>query len=439
MDDIFYSTFRQNLASGTLRTIGVDPKPQTAMSNHHLPPEMVDHTVDFLHDEPETLKQCCLVSKSWIPRTRKHLFASVKFFLKKDVASWKETFPDPSDSPAHYADTLFISCPQAVTEADAKEGGWIRTFSRVVRLELGNRTGNSLGVSFAPFHNFSPALTSLRVEFLSFPCSSVFSLIRSFPLLNDITLFGCGDSPGDCDGPHRPQTVVPSTSPALTGSLELTILVGMEYIARPLLGLPNGLHFQKLAFSWLELEGPRWIMELVLRCSHTLECLDITYPSSMFALVLSWGCCLPSLVGGSDPAPIDLSKAKKLKDLIFRPGSGTVEWVIMALQTIAPKHRDLRRITIHIPFHWSPASLYSNAWQTIGAPVRRRWLDLDRLLVQFRESRSICPKIVCIAQAEGERNARVCVGYLLPEITEGGTSELVELTGTVDVAAVTYC
>ncbi|KAF9789198.1 hypothetical protein BJ322DRAFT_1000595, partial [Thelephora terrestris] len=45
----------------------------------YLPPEILDLVTDNLSDEPSTLKACCLVSKSWVPRTRKHLFASVKF------------------------------------------------------------------------------------------------------------------------------------------------------------------------------------------------------------------------------------------------------------------------------------------------------------------------------------------------------------------------
>ncbi|KAF9644805.1 hypothetical protein BDM02DRAFT_3066647, partial [Thelephora ganbajun] len=55
---------------------------QTTMSNPYhvcLPPEILDYIVDFLHDTPETLKQCCLVSKSWVSRTRKSLFADIEF------------------------------------------------------------------------------------------------------------------------------------------------------------------------------------------------------------------------------------------------------------------------------------------------------------------------------------------------------------------------
>ncbi|KAF9644814.1 hypothetical protein BDM02DRAFT_3067122, partial [Thelephora ganbajun] len=55
---------------------------RTTMSNPyqvHLPPEILDCIVDFLRDQPETLKQCCLVSKSWVSRARSHLFTNVEF------------------------------------------------------------------------------------------------------------------------------------------------------------------------------------------------------------------------------------------------------------------------------------------------------------------------------------------------------------------------
>ena len=51
----------------------------TTMSNSHLPAEMLDHVVDHLHDARDALRNCCLVSKSWVPRARKHLFADIWF------------------------------------------------------------------------------------------------------------------------------------------------------------------------------------------------------------------------------------------------------------------------------------------------------------------------------------------------------------------------
>ena len=65
------------------------------MSNPHrsyLPPEILDYIIDLLYDEVETLGECCLVSKSWVPRTRKHLFAEVAFQAAAELELWKKTF-----------------------------------------------------------------------------------------------------------------------------------------------------------------------------------------------------------------------------------------------------------------------------------------------------------------------------------------------------------
>jgi len=248
------------------------------MTNPSLPPEILDCVIDPLHDEPETLKQCCLVSKSWVPRTRKHLFAGIKFRSADDFESWKKMFPDVANSPAYHTRALHVGCPWLVTAWDAEEDGWIRAFSGVASLDLDycDRYIRAWEDSLAPFHKFSPSLKSLRVCRIIFPCPQVFDLIHSFPLLEDLTLEGC-DVPRLHGGdPHRSQTVTPSTPPAFTGSLNFHILGGAGSVAHRLLDLPNGLHFRKLALTWDHEEDVSWITKLVMTCSHTLESLDIT-------------------------------------------------------------------------------------------------------------------------------------------------------------------
>jgi hypothetical protein len=125
------------------------------------------------------------------------------------------------------------------------------------------------------------------------------------------------------------------------------------------------------------------------------------------------------LPGESRSAPIDLSKATKLKDVAFRPGLQRVEWVIRALRTITPEHRDLRQITIRMP--WYPlAGVLANVRQTVGDTHYGLWLDLDRLLVQLWESRSIRPMIIRMKRCTEES-----VGCFLPEITKRKIIDLV--------------
>ena len=260
------------------------PLTKTTMSNPSLPPEMLDHTVVFLHDDVEALRECCLVSKSWVPRARRHLFAVVQFRTPDDIDTWKKTFPDPSNSPAHYTHTLSINCFEVITVADGVEGGWIPTFTCVVCLELDNSLASLidlLQVSLAPFCQFSATLKVLRVVSFFLPHSRVFNLIRSLPLLEDLIMMGNDPVTDDNkqDGPHIVVSSPSSpSSPRFTGTLELYLLEGAAGIVRPLLNLPNGIHFRSVKLSWYKGEYTHYMTELVVACSDTLENLRILYP-----------------------------------------------------------------------------------------------------------------------------------------------------------------
>ena len=262
------------------------------MTSPYLVQEIIDYTIDLLHNDPETLKRCCLVSKSWIPRTRKHLFSHIQFRSPSSLGSWKKKFPDVANSPAYHAHTLVVSCPRFVTASDAEEGGWVRAFSGVKSLEVngGDRYDcddlRASDISLAPFRELSPTLKSLRLGPILLPYPGLFDFILSFPLLEDLGLTGCDEPQFNGDRPHQPQTVIASTSPPLTGSLDFDILGGVGDVVQPLLDLPNGLHFRKLSLSWDHKTDLWWITELMTRCSHTLEFLEITHSSSCMSIYL---------------------------------------------------------------------------------------------------------------------------------------------------------
>src|SRR3984957_20763029 len=39
-----------------------------------LPPELIDYTIDYLHDSPSTLRTCACVYRAWVAPSRFHLF-----------------------------------------------------------------------------------------------------------------------------------------------------------------------------------------------------------------------------------------------------------------------------------------------------------------------------------------------------------------------------
>jgi len=230
------------------------------------PPEIVDLIIDHLRDEQSTLRTCCVVSKTWVPRTRKHIFYRVEL-ISSHIELWKKTFPDPSNSPAHYARSLTICGLPVIPAADPDAGGWIRAFRNLVHLHLEHAPWVDYEVSLTPFHGLSPTVRSLRLADIP---SEVFDLVCSFPLLEDLalrTLRPAGGAVGRC---------VPLTSPKLTGSLDLITFREAQYVTRRLLDLPGGLHFATITVLSLD-ENLKLTNDLVSRCSGTLESLTICY------------------------------------------------------------------------------------------------------------------------------------------------------------------
>jgi hypothetical protein len=278
-----------------------------------LPQEILDLIVDHLRDEPTTLKSCCVVSKSWIHRTRTHLFARVEFHAPKShVELWRKIFSDPSRSPVHHTRHLSICGLALVTAADADTGGWIRTFRNFVHLHLESIDfENDNQVSLVPFYGLSPTLTSLRIMSTS---SEILELICSFPLLEDLALvfLSLGGDAWD----------TPSTSPKLTGSLELVALGAIRPAARRLLSLPGGLRFAKIDTSCLK-EDVKSITDLVSRCSDTLESLKICYciPGAFSSASMS-GQCLTATCGCSHSrdAPVRSLQGHKTQRVVVSMG-----------------------------------------------------------------------------------------------------------------------
>ena len=247
-----------------------------------LPSEILDLIVDHLRDERTTLKACCVTSKSWVPRARKHLFARIQFHAReRPIESWIQAFPDPSNSLAHHPRTLSFGRQDASTLVNPDIGRWIRAFHRVESLHMDTLGWDDYRVSFVQLHRFSPILKSLTLIHSSVSLSEVFSLICSFPLLEDLVLLTIG--PKNETDRWNP----PPTSPKFTGSLMIS--GGIHPVTCRLCDLPGGLRFSKITLSYTN-EVTTSVTDLVSRCSDTLESLTISRRASgafISALVIS--------------------------------------------------------------------------------------------------------------------------------------------------------
>jgi hypothetical protein len=209
------------------------------MPNLPLPAEMLDQ-LSTTYTTHEMRSGTAASSPNRGSRASGHTFsADTRFQTTENLRSWKETFPDPSASPVRYAKTLFVGCTPFVTAADAGEGGWIRSFSRVVQLEL-YRHGLLTESIFVPFYRLPPATKSLRVTAPALMSSRIFDLILSFPLLEDLavrTYFGStvdsGDGVIDCR---------PTPGPTRVYWVSRALSEGRNEIFHPSIVVPSGRH-----------------------------------------------------------------------------------------------------------------------------------------------------------------------------------------------------
>ena len=374
---------------------------------HPLPPESHDLIVDFLHDEEATLKACCVVSKSWVPRVRRHLFACIEFQTHPShIHLWMKAFPDPSNSPARYTCSLIIHGSLATI---APGVNWIRAFSTIVNLRL-YMDGES---DFSPIllHGFSHTLKSLHLSYkASLPPSEVFGFVCSFPLLEDPSLVPSGG-----------HTVVhewdvPPTSPKFTGTLNLRTSYGVNSVVQYLTELPGGPRFTKIEVFFTTSDAES-VTNLVSNCSETLRSLSLGWlPVGQFSLLASAvGQCLTTAMSlVREPPLINLSSLTKLEDVVLGWGTQDVRWITMALQTV--KSKNLRQITID-----SHAAIEDRVTKAFLGT----WRDLDHVMFRLWTSRSVRSKIKYRTRRRG-RDLGARASTLLPELTGRGAVDLVD-------------
>ena len=146
-----------------------------------LPPEIFDLAIDHLHDEPITLKSYCLVSKSWVPRARRNLFARVEVnSCQRPIQLWMKTHSDPSNSPGHHTCILQLD-GDFVKDANAVAPTWVHHFCHIEGLLMLRLTSDdSTPVSFVQLRGLSPALETLHIREAS---GAVHNLIPKTSLL----------------------------------------------------------------------------------------------------------------------------------------------------------------------------------------------------------------------------------------------------------------
>ena len=136
-----------------------------------------------------------------------------------------------------------------------------------------------------------------------------------------------------------------------------------------------------------------------------------------------------SLFPAEPGSPIDLSKARKLKDVALLSISLNIQWVTTALRTITTNHRNFQKVSLRAPCllhrlaptfnHDDPAVIR----RRIGEVTHTQWSEFDHLLAQLLESRLV--RLELLYGDHKDRTACRCANSLLPKVTKRGTVDLV--------------
>lgn len=223
-----------------------------------LPPEIVDHIIDLV-DNYRTLETCSLVAKSWVCRSRTHLFRDVVLFSHR---RWQKIMPVGDTSPAIYTRTLTL------VQSNTPRGRWINTdslypffshlrdFKNVDSLILDGWVPSrfSEGGLKKYFGHFGKRLRSLELAGERMSPDSFLVLLGLFPNLEDLSVKERVDGEGTTRA-----LVVP---PKLSG--RLTICVKTATLSQTLCTLP--LRFREICLQ----EHHHDYQELVNACAETL-------------------------------------------------------------------------------------------------------------------------------------------------------------------------
>ena len=127
---------------------------------------------------------------------------------------------------------------------------------------------------------------------------------------------------------------------------------------------------------------------------------------------------------------IDLSKATRLKDMVF-VYKFHLHWIVTTLRTITNNHRNLQRVSIIVPEVFYCSSLNrpdpADIIPAVGETIYQEWLEVDDLLAQLCETHSIHPEVLYnVPPSMDGTRARRLVESLFPELTARGLARLTE-------------
>jgi len=169
-----------------VETAAVIPVKANTTIGPGIPREILDAVLDHLVADSDlrSLRSCALVSKSWVPSCRRHLFHTVHFTLGS-ILRWEKAFPVPEKSPAHFIRDLRVSSGGS----DGSPGGlFFRYAPWITGVERVSFLGDGKWIPM--FWQLPRSITSLTMRTDTSTLVQVRNILAQLPNLDDLSLSG---------------------------------------------------------------------------------------------------------------------------------------------------------------------------------------------------------------------------------------------------------
>jgi len=237
-----------------------------------LPPELIDHILEFLRDDRESLAATSLVAKAWTTWSQARIFEPLHL-SPTNLQGWLKNIPPDADGPASYTRTLtleeFRLLPWINPQYLDFPFSSLASFREVRSLSLVHWNATLFnGASPEPyFGHFGKSLHALSLRFCTLDPVTLFDLFSLLPNVQDLEIAYLFSHSGALE------TIpdVPEITPSFRGTLSLADLDSGHLILKALAALP--LHFTTISIRGCTFYEPDSYQMLLASCRDTLVTL----------------------------------------------------------------------------------------------------------------------------------------------------------------------
>jgi len=237
-----------------------------------IPQDVIDEILDHLHTDSgaKHLRVCALVSKSWLPSCRRHLFHTTAFTMTS-VRGWLKTFPVPEESPAYYVRDLcvWVGGGHRVPEKFFEYTPW---FTNLEKISLLGHGGLPL-LRRPSLWKLPQPVTSLTIDTSTVTLVHVRDVMARLPNLDNLSLSGLLIPVA--------KGVLPGIGETVRGRFGGRLLLRGGYTRKDTVSMlseiPSGLHFTEVEISCTRDRLPS-VTRLIEACSKTLVELSYKVP-----------------------------------------------------------------------------------------------------------------------------------------------------------------